>query len=107
MRTSFFLAVSLAAASTVRAAAPGVGTDASGTPFIAHIGQFLDGCPQADPATAQVRSDLQIRRNGAIVGDIGCTAPASQLPLAQYTDALIVLQGLRVIYYMDRGQAGH
>jgi hypothetical protein len=96
-----------AAPSATTAAVPGLGTDANGNPFIAHIGQFLDSCPGSDPAVAQIRSDFQIRRNGVIVGAINCTAPATQLPIAQYTDELIVLQGLRVMYYMDRGRSGH
>jgi hypothetical protein len=104
----FALVVSvLASGSTADAAVPGVATDATGNSFIAHIGQFLDSCPASDPATAQIRSDFQIRRNGIVVGAIGCTAPAAQLPIAQFSDELIVLQGLRVMYYMDRGRSGH
>ena len=29
------------------------------------------------------------------------------MALSQYTDELIVLQGLRTIYYMDLGRSGH
>jgi hypothetical protein len=94
-------------AAVASAAVPGLAHESDGTPFIAHIGQFLDGCPDSDPATPQIRRDFQIRRNGAVVDAIGCTPPVSQVALAQYTDELIVLQSLRVIFYMDRGHTGH
>jgi hypothetical protein len=60
-----------------------------------------------DPAFAQITSDLQIRRNGNVVSNFPCSEPVSQMPIAQYTDELIVLQGLRVISYMDQGRSGH
>jgi hypothetical protein len=41
------------------------------------------------------------------VASLPCTQPISKLPLKDYTDQLILLQALRVIYYMDRGMAGH
>ena len=85
----------------------GIAVDACGTPFINNIESFLDTCPSSDSATAQIRNDFQIRRNGILVGDILCSEPISQLPVSQYTDELIALQGLRVIYYMDRGRRGH
>ena len=85
----------------------GVALDACGSPFIANIERFLDTCPASDPATIEILTDFQIRRNGALVGEISCSEPISQLPVARYTDELIVLQGLRVIYYMDRGKRGH
>ena len=85
----------------------GIATDAEGTPFIANIETFLNTCPSSDSATMQIRNDFQIRRNGILVEDIFCNEPISELPVAQYTDELIVLQGLRVIYYMDRGRHGH
>jgi hypothetical protein len=75
---------------------------------IRNIRQFLDQCPQSDPAIATIRADFQLRRDGAVVSQIPpCTEPVSAMPTSAYTDELIVLQGLRVIYYMDRGQAGH
>jgi hypothetical protein len=95
------------AATSAHANVPGIGTDASGNLAIFNIGEFLDTCPSLDPATTQIRSDFQIRRNGSVVGAIPCSAPATQLPIAQFTDELIVLQGLRVMYYMDRGRTGH
>src|SRR6185295_341193 len=101
------VAACLATSTLSRAAAPGVATDAAGRPFIVNIEQFLDGCPASDPATTQIRSDFQIRRNGVPVGAIACTAPAAQMPIAQFTDELTTLQALRVMYYMDRGQTGH
>ena len=74
---------------------------------IPSIGPFLERCPQNDPAYAQIRADFQLRRNGALVGSVGCSEPISAMPVAQYTDELLVLQGLRVMYYMDRGATGH
>jgi len=94
-------------ANDAAALVPGLALDSSGNPFIANIQLFLDTCPAGDPALTQIRSDFQIRRNGVLVGDIPCSEPISQLPVSQYTDELILLQGLRVIYYMDRGKSGH
>ena len=68
-----------------------------------NIGPLLDSCPQSDPAYEQIRRDFEIRRNGVPVGDVFCAEPASQLPLSQYTDELIVLQSLRSVYSMDLG----
>lgn len=67
------------------------------------IGPLLDTCPTHDPAYQQIRADFEIRRNGAVVGDIPCTEPVSAMPIAQYTDELIVVQGLRAALYMDLG----
>ena len=85
----------------------GLALDACGAPFIADIEKFLETCPGSDPATNEILNDFQIRRNGVLVGEILCLEPVSQIPLSEYTDALIVLQGLRVMYYMDRAQHGH
>src|SRR4051812_49045337 len=74
---------------------------------IANIQSFLEQCPTNDPNYAQIRSDLTLLRDGMPVGALACAEPISQLPLGQYTDELIVLQGLRVIYYMDQGRSGH
>lgn len=74
---------------------------------ITDIGVFLDTCPTNDPVYAQLRSDFELRRNGVVVGAVACSEPVSAIPTAQYTDELIVLQGLRVIYYMDLGSTGH
>lgn len=86
---------------------PGLQEDALGNLYIARIDLFLDTCPINDPAITEIRGDFQIRRNGVLVTDIPCSDPATQMQLAQYTDELIVLQGLRVMYYMDRGRMGH
>jgi hypothetical protein len=67
------------------------------------IGPLLDTCPQHDPVYSQIRSDVEIRRNGVLVQDIPCSEPISQLPISQYTDELIVVQGLRAVFYMDLG----
>jgi Ca2+-binding RTX toxin-like protein len=67
------------------------------------IGPILDTCPQHDPAYQQIRNDFEIRRDGAVVGDIPCTEPISQIPLAQFSQELITVQSLRAILYMDLG----
>jgi hypothetical protein len=74
---------------------------------IPNIKTFLDACPQNDPAFSQITQDFKLRRDGVLVSVPPCTEPVSQMPVSQYTDELIVYQGLRTIYYMDRGMAGH
>jgi hypothetical protein len=74
---------------------------------IENIAEFLKICPNNDPHYAEIRNDFKIRRNGVLVGDIPCTEPVSNLPLSQYTEELITLQGLRAVYYMDHGKSGH
>ena len=77
--------------------APGDGID--------NISELLESCPQNDPNYALIRSDFEIRREGAVVGNIACTEPVSAMPISQFSDELIVLQGLRVIYYMEGGRS--
>src|SRR4030095_12401761 len=74
---------------------------------ITNIHNFLETCPMSDPAVVPILSDFKIRANGVLVENYPCHEPISALALSDYTDPLIVLQGLRVIYYMDRGMSGH
>ena len=74
---------------------------------IVNIGVFLSQCPDRDPAYAQIVHDFELRRDGLPVSEAPCTEPIGAMAVAQYSDTLIVRQGLRVIYYMDRGQSGH
>ena len=74
---------------------------------ITNISEFLERCPTNDPVYQKIRIDFQIRRNDEIVGDIPCSEPISSIPVADYTDELITLQGLRTMFWMDRGLAGH
>lgn len=74
---------------------------------ICNIKDFLEGCPASDAAYTQIRSDFVIRKDGVVVTDIPCQEPISRIPIAQYTDELIVVQALRTIYHMDEGRAGH
>ena len=74
---------------------------------IRNIDTFLAKCPQSDPAYAQIRADFEIRRGGQPTTITPCTEPIAAIPTSAWTDELIVEQGLRVIYYMDRGQHGH
>jgi hypothetical protein len=71
--------------------------------YALNIGPLLDTCPQFDPSYSQIRNDFEIRRNGVVVQEVPCSEPVSQLPISQYTDELIVLQGLRAVFYMDLG----
>ena len=80
---------------------------AEATGEIANIQEFLEICPQNDPAFSQIQLDFEIRRDGAIAPTPFCSEPVSQMSTAAYTDELIVLQGLRTMYYMDRGMSGH
>ncbi len=75
---------------------------------ITDIRRFLDQCPQNDPAIAIIRADFQLRRYGVVIADLPpCTEPVSAMATAAYSDELIILQGLRAIYHMDRGMGGH
>lgn len=80
---------------------------ASTSPGIRNIGVFLQQCPNRDPAYAEISKDFEIRHNDLPTAEPVCTEPISAMTTAQYTDDLIVRQGLRVMYYMDRGQSGH
>jgi hypothetical protein len=66
--------------------------------MIKNIKQFLEQCPTNDPAYSQIRNDFQIRKNGITIGVISCSEPISEIPISGYSDELIVLQTLRVIY---------
>lgn len=85
------------------------GAPAFGQPLggIVDIGAFLERCPTGDINYGTIRNDFKLRRNGVLVGSVACSEPVSAIPTAQYTDEIIVLQGLRVLYYMDRGMSGH
>ena len=74
---------------------------------IDNIYRFLQSCPTSDPAISQILNDFKIRSNGVMVTSFPCQEPISSMALSNYTDPLLILQGLRVIYYMDRGQSGY
>lgn len=74
---------------------------------ITDIKQFLNTCPEGDPAASQIRADFEIRRDLVLVSEIPCSEPVSEMLIAEYTDELVLLQGLRVAYYMDFGRSGH
>lgn len=81
--------------------------DATSSGRITDIDAFLARCPSSDPALPEILRDFELRRDGIPAALPPCSEPVSQLSVAQYTDELIVVQGLRVIYAMDRGQSGH
>lgn len=74
---------------------------------IRDIDALLDSCPQDDPAYLLIRHDFEILLNGAPLDGLSCTPPVTALPWNEYTDELMVIQALRVIYRMDYGQSGH
>jgi hypothetical protein len=74
---------------------------------ITDIDAFLEQCPTNDPAISTILDDFVIKRDGVEVTSFRCTEPISALPIAEYTDELIILQELRTIYYMDRDRCGH
>ena len=76
-------------------------------PTIPNMELFLDRCPANDPAYPIIRNDFRIRKDGALVGEVGCKEPYTKLPLSEYSDELAVLQALRLVYYMDLGRTGY
>ena len=85
----------------------GLGVNAQCVPHISNIERLLNTCPASDPATATILGDFEIRHDNSRVKAFPCQQPISKLPLAASTDELILIQALRVIYYMDRGRSGH
>ena len=75
--------------------------------YITNIDFFVEQCPTLDPAIDEILSDFRITRDGVDIADVYCEEPISSLPIEDYTDELILLQGLRIIYYLDKGQSGH
>jgi len=102
--TEATLALRVRSATTGQPLEAPVATAASG---ITNISTFLEKCPTTDPAFAQITADFEIRRDGVKVTTPPCTEPVSLMATSAWTDELIVLQGLRVMYYMDRGMTGH
>jgi hypothetical protein len=68
---------------------------------------FLEQCPTNDPAIETILSDFEIRVNFELVTDFPCTEPVSAMDISDYSDALIALQGFRVMYYIDRNRTNH
>jgi hypothetical protein len=58
---------------------------------IVDIRTFLERCPTNDPAYAQIRMDFRVLRDGAPVGTLACAEPVSAVPVAQYSDELVIL----------------
>src|SRR5258708_1940517 len=77
--------------------------------YICDNAQFFEQCPTADPIFATIVSDFKIRRDGVLINAsaLTCTPPISTMPIAAYTDELVLLQALRAIYYMDLGRSNH
>ena len=84
-----------------------VAAQADDTCYITNIDFFVEQCPTLDPAIDEILTDFRITRDGVDIADVNCEEPISSLPIEEYTDELILLQGLRIIYYMDKGQSEH
>jgi hypothetical protein len=69
---------------------------------INDIKSFLNQCPTKDPIVDTILKDFEIRLNGKIVTEYPCSEPVSAMNVVNYSNPLIYLQTLRVIYYMDR-----
>ena len=69
---------------------------------IVDIKAFLNQCPTLDTNINTILNDFEIKFNGITVTDFPCSEPVSAIPVADYSNPLIYLQTLRVIYYMDR-----
>jgi len=74
---------------------------------IHDIKSFLDQCPTSDPAIETILNDFEIRMNGILVTEFPCSEPVSAMDTVAYSNPLIYLQTLRVIYYMDRDMENH
>jgi hypothetical protein len=107
VRLALVALICLAGAQTLVAAENPAPAELGGYLRIQNIGTFLEQCPDRDPNWATIKADFEIRRAGIPVRNLGCTEPISSLTAAQYSDEIIVAQGLRVMFYMDRGMAGH
>jgi len=66
------------------------------------IKTFLKQCPTQDSNITTILNDFEIRLNGVKITEFPCTEPVSAMSVADYSNPLIYLQTLRVIYYMDR-----
>lgn len=77
--------------------------------YICDNAQFFEQCPTTDPEFSRFIADFKIRKNGVLINPatLTCNAPVSAIPIAQWTDELVLLQSLRAIYYMDLGMSGH
>ena len=73
---------------------------------IIDIKAFLDKCPTNDPAITTILNDFEIRLNGVKITEFPCSEPVSLMSVQNYTNPLIYLQTLRVIYYMDKHIVG-
>ncbi len=70
---------------------------------IDNIWEFIDICPQNDPAYDEIFRDFEIVVDGVSAENVLCTEPYTEMPDEQMSVALGYLQALRVAYYMDPG----
>ncbi|MGD0668406.1 MAG: hypothetical protein ABSB23_12660 [Bryobacteraceae bacterium] len=70
-----------------------------------QIEQWVDTCPASDPAIQQIRADFDIRLDSVPVTQFPCVEPYTQTPLEQFSLQTVVLQVLRLMYYLDTGRS--
>ncbi len=76
-------------------------------PTSASLQAFLDTCPQNDPYYAVFQRDLPILRNGVVSSNFPCVEPYTAMTVGQVTDELVILQAVRMAYYMDMGRSDY
>jgi uncharacterized protein (TIGR03437 family) len=108
----FSLQTGLAAAllfctAAVQLANAQVGPVTNPAPALQQIEQFFDRCPTNDPNIATIRADFDIRINGVSVTSFPCTEPYTAIPHAQFANQTVVLQALRIAFYMDQGRTNY
>ncbi|HYL75647.1 MAG TPA: hypothetical protein VEU96_15645 [Bryobacteraceae bacterium] len=74
---------------------------------VQQIEQFLNRCPANDPAFSTIRGDFDIRLNGVTVTSFPCTEPYTGMAHSQFTPQTLLLQALRIAYYMDQGRSNY
>ena len=80
---------------------------AQGVSRISNIKDFLKTCPDNDAAINTIRADFAFYDSGVAVTNIPCTEPYNQMDPAQMSTELVILQSLRVLYYMDQGRSNY
>lgn len=76
-------------------------------PGVQQIEQFIERCPANDPAFNTIRGDFDIRLNGVPVTNFPCTEPYTGMAHSQFTPQTLLLQALRIAYYMDQGRSNY
>jgi uncharacterized protein (TIGR03437 family) len=76
-------------------------------PGVQQIEQFVDRCPANDPAFNTIHADFDIRLNGVAVTSFPCTEPYTAMAHSQFAPQTLLMQALRIAYYMDQGRSNY